>query len=283
MTVAMSTALGCVRLSACCSFAMQPLNFVLSATRVCDNFTGIVEFLPAALINLHRRGGGDLRQKLVVAALALWSARLGGFLIRRMCVRSAMDARLDDLRSRGLPALACFWVVHGTWGLVVSLPATLCGLYVPGKPWGVCDVVGFAAWTAGFVLEAVGDARKAAYRERGAPGRYYDVGGDPLWTWSRYPHLAGEVLCWLGLAVVAAAAVEPRPWKFAPLLSPLMTLGLMVGEAAHLAEVKNAERYQDSADFKRYRATTSLLWPVPRSVYARVPRSLRACLFFDYY
>ena len=173
--------------------------------------------------------------------------------------------------------------MHGTWGLVVSLPATLCGLYVPGKPWGVCDVVGFAAWTTGFVLEAVGDASARPRTETRRARALLRRRRRPALDVVALPPPRGRGSC-AGSASQSsrgrrrAAALEIRA-----LLSPLMTLGLMVGEAAHLAEVKNAERYRDSADFKRYRATTSLLWPVPRSLYARVPRSLRACLFFDYY
>ena len=267
-----------LRLSAACSFGMQPVNLLLSLHGI-DNFTGLVEFLPAALVNLWRLPDhGDARQRLVTAALALWSVRLGAFLLRRMVARSASDARLDELRRRGPLALAGFWLVHGTWGLVVSLPCTLGCASAPG-PARARDVAGFGLWLAGFALESVGDARKARYRERRGADRYFDVGGDPLWTWSRYPHLAGETFCWLGLAVVAAGP-PPSGWAF---LSPAMTLLLMVGEAAHLAEVKNDARYADSAEFKRYRATTSLLWPVPRGVYASIPAPLRRVLFFDYY
>ena len=203
-----------LRLSAACSFGMQPVNLLLSFHGI-DNFTGLVEFLPAALVNLWRLPHhGDARQRLVTAGLALWSVRLGAFLLRRMVARSASDARLDELRRRGPLALAGFWLVHGSWGLVVSLPCTLGCASAPG-PARARDVAGFGLWLAGFALESVGDARKARFRERRGADRYFDVGGDPLWTWSRYPHLAGETFCWLGLAVVAGG------WAF---LSPAMTL-----------------------------------------------------------
>ena len=42
-----------LRLSAACSFGMQPVNLLLSLHGI-DNFTGLVEFLPAALVNLWR-------------------------------------------------------------------------------------------------------------------------------------------------------------------------------------------------------------------------------------
>ena len=50
---------------------------------------------------------------------------------------------------------------------------------------------------------------------------------------------------------------------------------------AYLAELRNADRHGDDADFKRYRETTSLLWPLPPGVYSRLPRAARDLLFFD--
>jgi steroid 5-alpha reductase family enzyme len=60
---------------------------------VADNFTGLVEFLPAALIGLHRASerqpaGLHPRQLLMTGMLTLWSLRLGLFLLGRMFSRS---------------------------------------------------------------------------------------------------------------------------------------------------------------------------------------------------
>ena len=60
--------------------------------------------------------------------IAAWSLRLGLFLLYRMFARSGPDARMDDLRA--YPGvlkvqLLSFWLIHGTWGFVVSLPVTL--------------------------------------------------------------------------------------------------------------------------------------------------------------
>ena len=44
--------------SALCSFGMQPVNFLLSASGAGDNFTGLVEFLPAALYGCWAVGSG---------------------------------------------------------------------------------------------------------------------------------------------------------------------------------------------------------------------------------
>ena len=39
--------------SAAFSFGMQPINLLLSYTGTADNFTGAVEFIPAALLGLY--------------------------------------------------------------------------------------------------------------------------------------------------------------------------------------------------------------------------------------
>lgn len=117
-------------LSAGLSYGFQVVNFLLSRFAIADNFTGLIEFLPAPLIMYSRLGpeAPNPRQTLLTCMIAAWSLRLGLFLLYRMFARSGPDARMDDLRA--YPGvlkvqLLSFWLIHGTWGFVVSLPVTL--------------------------------------------------------------------------------------------------------------------------------------------------------------
>jgi hypothetical protein len=104
--------------SAALSYGMQFINFALSRFSIADNFTGLVEFLPAALIGLASAGTAHPRQVLLTAMLSSWSLRLGLFLLGRMRSRSGPDGRMDNLRAMSgvvKVGLLGFWIVHGTW------------------------------------------------------------------------------------------------------------------------------------------------------------------------
>ena len=104
--------------SAALSYGFQFVNFGLSRFKIADNFTGLVEFLPAALIGLASGGTFHPRQVLVTAMLSSWSLRLGLFLLGRMRSRSGPDSRMDALRAMSgvvKVGLLSFWVIHGTW------------------------------------------------------------------------------------------------------------------------------------------------------------------------
>lgn len=104
--------------SAALSYGMQFINFALSRFSIADNFTGLVEFLPAALIGLARGRTFYPRQVLLTAMLSSWSLRLGLFLLGRMRSRSGPDGRMDALRATSgavKVGLLGFWIIHGTW------------------------------------------------------------------------------------------------------------------------------------------------------------------------
>ena len=263
--------------SALLSYGFQLVNYALSRARIADNFTGLVEFLPAALLGLARSGCTP-RQVLLTAMLASWSARLGLFLLGRMGSRSAPDGRMDALRAQSgvvKAGLLGFWLVHGSWGVVVSLPITLANALDDGAPLNALDGAGLALWAVGMALEACADRAKLAAHLRRDKARYFHLG--PLWDWTRHPNFAGETLCWIGAALVSCNL--GGVWAWAPwvgALSPAMTLVLMLGEAGLLAELKNNHRFGDSQEFRRYREGTCTNRP-PSNTAPLVTRDVTAC------
>eukprot|EP01052_Picozoa_sp_SAG31_P051222 SAG31_NODE_12063_length_972_cov_0.939290_2_plen_210_part_00 len=91
--------------SAVLSYGFQIVNFMLSRLGVADNFTGLVEFLPAALLGLYRSANHQ-RQRLITVMLTIWSIRLGLFLLGRMFSRSGpVNDCIADRRASGHDSL----------------------------------------------------------------------------------------------------------------------------------------------------------------------------------
>lgn len=271
-------------LSASCSYGMQFVNCALSLLRVGDNFTGFVEFLPAALVSLAWQHDRVLRQVLATSALALWSLRLSVFLTYRLWWRPSVDSRLGDSQNRPLTSVIGFWLIHGSWGFVVSLPVTMQNACVSQlTELSAFDCAGLAMWFVGFVIESWADAVKLR-AHMGGSSCYYAMDGHVLWRFTRNPNFFGEFLCWTGLAIMASSAfaVESEFLLASVVwLSPALTLCVMLCEAALLSEWKNNARFGDDVNFRAYRRRTSLFWPCPPSLYEWLPELIRTYVFFD--
>ena len=166
----------------------------------------------AALAPQVGSGGWNVRQAVVAAIVALWSARLGSHIALRVR-RSAEDARYQRLReawgaafqSRMLRFLiaqaACSAVLIGCVVLAARVPAG----------GGARDLLALALAASGILGAAIADAQlarfKADVRNRGGILR------SGLWSWSRHPNYFFEWLAWLALpALAAGAAGYPVGW-----------------------------------------------------------------------
>lgn len=269
------------------SYGMQFVNFYLSCWHHLDNFTGFIEFVPAAVYGFwSARNDAGWRPILSTAALLIWSLRLTFFLLNRMKHRPARDSRMDDMFGGRNVQMLKFWLAHGTWGVVVSLPVTLLNASADAGASTAAvapsDLIGLASWLVGFCIQAVADSVKLQCHV-GRRRRYYSMDGHWMWHYTRNPNFLGEVLCWAGLALVACGQLGLLSWRgLLSWASPGMTLVIMLGEAALLSEVKNSKRFGADVEYKLYRLRTSLLWPCPPSLYIDLPQWVRTCLFFDW-
>ena len=61
-------------------------------------------------------------------------------------------------------------------------------------------LIGSVAWVLGFAIEVVADAQKSRFRAKPEnKGRCVQNG---LWAWSRHPNYLGEIVLWVGVAIV---------------------------------------------------------------------------------
>ena len=76
--------------------------------------------------------------------------------------------------------------------------------------------IGLVVWVVGLGMEAIADAQKRRFRADPAnKGRFIGRG---LWSWSRHPNYFGEILLWVGVAIVALPVL--RGWQWVTLISP---------------------------------------------------------------
>jgi len=243
------------------AFVIQWLVFVPSyrlQTEHWYDLTGSLTYLCIVIGTLLLVGRFDLRSLVIVALVTIWAVRLGRFLYRRV-QKAGSDSRFDEIK----PSFTGFlmaWTLQGLW-VFLTLAAALAAMTTLSPPaFGVLAVIGVLIWMIGFLIEAVADAQKQAFRRDPAnAGRFIHSG---LWAWSRHPNYLGEITLWTGIALIALPALSG--WQLVTLISPLFVYVLIVYiSGIPMLESRADERWGDDPAYRDYKARTPVLFPRP--------------------
>jgi len=241
------------------AFAIQWLAFVpayLAQSERYYDLIGSITYLSTAALALSVKG--DPRSLLLFALISVWALRLGSFLFLRIRA-DGRDQRFDRIKPFFFRFLMT-WTLQGLWVLITAGAAfaAMTGSRQAGlDAWALAGAV---LWLLGFAIEAVADAQKRRFRRDPANAGRFITGG--LWAWSRHPNYFGEILLWVGIALIAFPALEG--WQYLTLVSPLFVYLLLTRVSGVPALEKIAERrWGDDPAFRAYRAATPALFPRP--------------------
>lgn len=249
-----------VVLCAAVAYAVNWVAFVpayLGQTERFYDLTGTLTYLTVVVLALVL-GGGGARPVLLAALIAVWAVRLGSFLVARIA-KDGSDGRFDDIKPRPLRFLMT-WTMQGLWVVLTAGCALAAMTAERDERLDVLAVVGAVIWIVGFAIEATADQQKRAFRAEPAnEGRFIDVG---LWAWSRHPNYFGEIVLWVGIAVIALPALSG--WQYVTLISPFfVTLLLTRISGVPLLEARAKERWGEQSDYRSYVEHTPVLVPRP--------------------
>lgn len=241
------------------AFVVQWAAFVPAYVRQTERFydlTGSVTYAGVTLFALVVGPGSDARSWVLTALVLVWSGRLGSFLFRRIRAEGA-DTRFDQIKPSASRFLVA-WTLQGLWVFLTLCAALAAMTTEDAAPWGVWDWVGLVVWATGFGIEVTADRQKSRFRRR-RPGQFIDTG---LWAWSRHPNYFGEIVLWVGVAIMAASTL--RGWQWATLVSPVfVTVLLMRVSGVPILERRSDERWGDDPAYQRYKSRTPVLVPRP--------------------
>jgi len=247
-----------VRLTLWCAglaFVVQWVAFVPAYAKQTERFydlTGSLTYIGVTLFVLLAAGSTDVRSLVLAGLVLVWAGRLGSFLFRRIN-RQGSDARFDSIK----PSTSRFfvaWTLQGLW-VFLTLCAALAAISArESTPLGAADVAGLLIWVAGFTIEVAADRQKSAHREK-HPGHFIASG---LWAWSRHPNYFGEIVLWLGVAVIASSTL--RGWQWVTMISPLFVALLLTKVSGiPILEKRADERWGSDPAYQRYKSRTPVL------------------------
>lgn len=243
------------------AFIIQWAAFVPAFSKQTETFydlTGSITYIIVITVAVLLSPAVDARSYLLLAIITIWAIRLGSFLFRR--IRTAgFDRRFDQIKLSFARFLLA-WTIQGLW-VSFSLAAALAAITSETKPsLDVFAVTGLLVWLLGFGIEVIADRQKSRFRA--APenaGKFINVG---LWSWSRHPNYFGEIVLWIGVAIIALPALHG--WQWLTLISPVfITLLLTRVSGVPLLEARADEKWGGQADYEDYKARTSVLIPRP--------------------
>ena len=243
------------------AFVINWLVFVPSALARTERYydlTGGVTYLSVIAVAALLSGDLDLRAMLVAAMVVVWASRLATFLFRRIS-RDGRDHRFDEVKIRPGQFLMA-WTLQGLWVLLTVAAALAVITGGNREPLGAVGIVGIAVWAIGMVIEAVADWQKSQFKsDPRNDGRFIDVG---LWAWSRHPNYFGEIVLWVGMALVAVPVLQG--WQWITLVSPVFVTFLLTRiSGIPLLEKKADERWGGEERYETYKRKTPVLIPRP--------------------
>ena len=225
-------------------------------TEMFYDLVGSVTYLLLVTLALMLSGEATSRDLILAVLIGIWSVRLGSFLFNRI-IHEGKDSRFDTIK----PSFSKFflaWTIQGMW-VIVTVGAGLASItaqrYVEIDIWAIAGVM---LWGLGFLTEVVADGQKQSFRSNTANRGKFICSG--LWAYSRHPNYFGEIVLWIGIALIAFPVLSG--WQLVTLISPLFVLVLLTTvSGVPMLEEKADEKWGDNPTYQRYKQQVPVLIP----------------------
>ena len=198
----------------------------------------------------------DARSILLAALVTVWALRLGSFLFSRI-QKAGKDDRFDELKPNFFRFLNV-WTIQGLWVTFTAAAAWVAIANTTRRELDLFAVIGFLVWLLGFASEVIADSQKSRFNADPAnKGKFIRTG---LWSRSRHPNYFGEIVLWLGVAIIAAPVLQG--WQWIAMISPLFVALLLTRiSGIPLLEKKADAKWGGQADYEEYKKNTPVLIP----------------------
>ena len=247
----------------CCAFIFlaQWLVFIPSYIFETEHYfdlTGSLTYVSVTLLAILFTVDISLRDILLALFVWIWAFRLGSFLFVRV-KKAGSDGRFD-LMKKDFWWFLMTWTIQGLW-VFLTLAMALAAITSKSKmAIDIFAVVGTLIWIFGFSIEVVADQQKTNFKDDpDNKDKFITVG---LWSWSRHPNYFGEMVLWIGIALIAFPVLIG--WQLVALISPIFVIFLLTRiSGITMLESRGYKKWKDDPAYIDYLERTSVLVPFP--------------------
>ena len=223
------------------------------------DLTGSVTYIFITLMALYHKGQfigprADIRSLLLAMIIIIWALRLGSFLFMRI-LKDKEDRRFNEWKF-SFPLFLRTWTLQGMWIFLTSIAAiTAISTRKIVAPDVLLFVGGFL-WLFGFLFETISDFQKRKFKSKYKDG--FITSG--LWSVSRHPNYFGEIVLWVGVAIIAYPTLYG--WQYVSLISPLFVYLLLTRvSGVTLLEEHAEKKWGKDKKYISYKENTPELFP----------------------
>jgi len=246
-------------LCASVGFVLHWLGFIpayLFQTEHYFDLIGSISYVATVALAFILVPSFDARGLVVATLICVWAVRLGSFLFIRV-KKAGQDRRFTQIKTKFFRFLFT-WTVGGTWVFMTMASGLAAMTSQSQSPVDAFLVIGTAMWALGFVIEVIADRQKTIFRKDPANAEKFISSG--LWSISRHPNYLGEIILWIGIAIIALPVLSG--WQWMTLISPVFVIFLLLKVSGVPLLEQNAEsRWGNDPEFRQYKARTPSLIP----------------------
>mgnify|MGYP001370560948 FL=1 len=241
------------------AFLIQWLVFIPSFRMQTEKFfdlTGSLTYISLTLMAVLLSANLDIRSLLLAALVVIWALRLGTFLFRRVH-KAGKDDRFDEIKPSFFRFLNV-WTIQALWVTFTAAAALVAITTSVRKELDLFAIVGALVWVFGFAIEVAADSQKSRFNaDPSNKGKFIQTG---LWSRSRHPNYFGEIVLWIGIAIIALPVLQG--WQWVALISPIfVTLLLTRVSGIPLLEKKADQKWGGQPEYEEYKKRTPSLIP----------------------
>ena len=198
----------------------------------------------------------DTRSILLATLVIVWALRLGMFLFGRI-QKSGKDDRFDEIKPSFIRFLNA-WTIQGLWVTFTAATALIGISTLTRKDLDIFAILGFLVWVFGFAFEVIADSQKSRFNADPAnKGKFIQTG---LWSRSRHPNYFGEIVLWVGIAIIVIPVLQG--WQWVAMISPLFVTFLLTRvSGVPMLEDKADKKWGGQEDYETYKKNTPVLIP----------------------
>ena len=220
------------------------------------DLTGSICYAFASIFVYYQTYGTTFSLSLLISmAVLIWTLRLGSFLLKRV-LDAGEDKRFRTIKNSPTQFFMTF-NLSALWVVICSL----CALTAVSN--GVLNVepvfyLGLLTFIIGFSIEVIADNQKTAFRSIPENSNKFITTG--LWSVSRHPNYFGEVVLWMGIAIMSLPYLEGL--QYWTLISPIFSFTLIYFvSGVRMLEARANVKWGENMEYQKYVEKTPIFFP----------------------